>query len=236
MNRLLKLQVRNLFHSKLFYICLILSLFMSTILSFLSSLITHGNIKPMPEIVSFLSSEIGIVTTIFVVLFTCAEFNEDTVKNIIGRGYTRAQFLFSKYLISLLGLFVIYAITIVLDLVLFARNGMGYESTMPLLIINSIFSILAHSVLFVTLSFILEKNGSSIIACLFVPTVLSLLLGLLESSLKIKLSKYWLDNVAGRFLKLKTWPTLGWSILFYLIYIAIFIIIGLHLIKKKEIK
>ena len=83
MNRLLKLQVRNLFHSKLFYICLVLSLFMSTLLSFLSSLITHSSIKPMPEIVSFLSSEIGIVTTIFVVLFTCAEFNEDTVKNII---------------------------------------------------------------------------------------------------------------------------------------------------------
>ena len=94
MNRLIKLQFRNLFHSKLFYVCMGLTLVLNLGLDFIVK--GAGTIKVLPQITSFLSSELSIISIIFVALFSCLDFNEGTTKNIIARGYTRTQFLLSK--------------------------------------------------------------------------------------------------------------------------------------------
>ena len=101
MNKLIKLQLRNVFHNKLFYVCLGLMLASTSLLKFLTSS-NMQTIKVFPEIINFLSSEVGIISTIFIALFCCFDFNEGTTKNIISRGYNRNQFLFSKYIVSLL--------------------------------------------------------------------------------------------------------------------------------------
>ena len=100
MRNLVKLQIRNIFHNKLFYVCLGIILFISPIADFITGIFMpqSGSLKVMPQIMEFLSGEVGIVSKIFIALFCCFEFSNETTKNIIAKGYTRVQLLFSKYI------------------------------------------------------------------------------------------------------------------------------------------
>lgn len=238
MNKLIKLQLRNVFHNKLFYVCLGLTLLMVPILTFIGSL--NGadvkNLKVFPQILSFLSSEVGLVSIIFIALFCCFDFTEGTTKNIIARGYTKTELLLSKCFVSLIGIFAIYIITSLVTSILFIKNGMGYESNMLYLLINNILRIVAYTCFYSIMSVVLEKNGSAIIACLFVPTLVPTVLNLIDSKLNLSISKLWIENVSSKFILSPTLENLVVSSLFYVIYIVLFIIIGTQLLKKKEIK
>jgi len=238
MKRLVKLQLRNIFHNKLFYICLGIVLLISPIASFISQILLPQTqpTKVLPQIMSFLSSEIGIVGKIFIALFCCFEFSNETTKNIIAKGYTRVQLLFSKYIGSLIGVFSIYIITSLVILILFVKNGIGYDSSMIYPFINSIISIIAFTIFFSTMSFIIESSGIAIIACLFVPTAVTLVLTFVDANLKLNIGNYWIDNVSSKFIQSPTFTNLCLSILGYLIYVIIFAIVGIQLSKRKEIK
>lgn len=238
MNRLIKLQLRNVFHNKLFYVCLGLTLLMVPILTFIGSLngADGATLKVFPQIVSFLSSEVGLMSIIFIALFCCFDFNEGTTKNIIARGYTRTELLLSKYIVSLISIFAIYIITSSVTFILFMKNGIGYESSMLYPLINNLVRIVAYTCFYATMSVILEKNGSAIIACLFVPTLVPTILKLIDSKLNVSINKLWIENVSSKFTLNPTLENLGLSVLFYVIYIVLFMIIGTQLLKKKEIK
>lgn len=51
----------------------------------------------------------------------------------------------------------LYIVVFIVDFVLFIGNGLGYEVNMPLIIISDIVSLIAYTMIFVTVSFILEK-------------------------------------------------------------------------------
>lgn len=232
MKRLIRLQVRNIFHNKLFYICLGLTL----LAPFLSTLITKEKTLLIPEIASFLNAEISFIGIIFIAVFCCYDFSDGTTKNIIGRGYTRNQFLFSKYVACAVGLFTMYLAVVLLDVILYAKNGIGYDATQLYMIINSIFSIIAYIILFATASVLLEKNGSSIIACLFVPNLIGSAILLIDSKMKLNIGDYWIDAASSRFFENPTLNNLLISILYFAVYSCLFIFIGTRIFKKKEIK
>ena len=111
MIKLLKLQLRNVFRNKLFYVCLILLLIPIIAMKFVGNLIPDMEpIKVLPQILDFLKGEPALISIIFIILFTCLDFSEGTAKNIIARGYTKIELLFSKYIVSLIGLFIMYII------------------------------------------------------------------------------------------------------------------------------
>lgn len=237
MIRLLKLQLRNVFHQKLFYVCTIL-LMNSPLMNFIGSFQAESleNDQIFSQITSFLSSEVNLISIIFIALFSCFDFTEGTTKNIIARGYTRGEYLFSKYIVSIISLFIMYIMTIFFIFLLFANNGLGYQSNMLLLMAHSLISIVTHIILFVTLSVICEKNGSAIIACLFVPMLVPSFLDLIDSNLKINLSQFWLDNLSSRFISDPVFTNFCYSGSCYFIYLVLFIMIGYQIFKGKEIK
>ena len=237
MSRLIKLQMRNVLKSKFFYVCLILSILNNVAFTFIFGLFLGGD-KPlaMAEIMSMFKSELSVISVVFLVLFACFDFNEGTTKNIIGRGYSRTQLLLSKYIVGLISIFFMIFIMTVLCFIFYTANGIGFQNVMILKLINNVFDITAHVIFFVTIAFLLEKHSSAIIACILVPNMLPLLFLLIESNYKIKISKLWLDGVSTKFLSQPNWGTLGWTILFYSIYIIIFILIGVSATKRKEIK
>mgnify|MGYP006972523160 CR=1 FL=1 len=145
-NRLIKFQVRNMFKQKSSYVCLCLLILMGPMLTFIGAFNTsnYENIKVMPQMVSLISEEISLLSTIFIALFCCLNFNEVTTKNIIGRGYSRTQVLLSKYIVSLIGLFSFYIISFIVIFCLFGINGLGFENVMLYSIINSIFRMIAY--------------------------------------------------------------------------------------------
>ena len=237
MIKLLKLQLRNVYHNKLFYICLILLLIPVIAMKFVGNLIPNMEpIKVFPEIIDFLKGEPALISIIFIILFTCLEFSEGTAKNIIARGYTKMQLLFSKYIVSLIGLFIMYIIASIIIFILFINNGIGFESNMGYMLINSIVGIIAFTIMYSTIAFLLEKNGASIIACLIVPNMIPLVLAFFDSKLKLNISDFWIDNVSNKFIDNPTLGNLSLSIIYYVIYIIIFIVIAKLVLNKKEIK
>ena len=238
MNRLIKLQLRNIFYNKLFYVCLILNLFMSPIVKFIMSLTTKTSsaVKVLPEFQSFISSEIGLISMLFITLFCTFDFTEGTVKNIIGRGYNVSKLLISKYIASFIGLLCTYGISFIVIFVLYIKNGLGYEASMPLVLTFSIFKILSYIVLYATIAFILEKTSSAIIANLFFPSIVSLALDLADSKLHANISKIWIDNIGTKFLEKPILSNMSMPIIMYIIYIVLVAIIGIQIVKVKEIK
>lgn len=237
MGRLIRLQLRNIFQGKLLYICLLLAILLGPIVTFLLELAfsdTGLKTTVFDQILSLLS--IGIVETIFIALVSCNDFSEGTTKNIIGRGYTRTQLIFSKYIAIFISLMFMYLINILVTFLLLSKNGIGYESIMSYELINSFVGIIAFIVFYTTMAFILEKNGSAILACLFVPQIISTILMVIDSVTHVEVSKYWIDHGSEVFLDKPTLGNLGLSILYYVIYIVIFIIIGIQVLKRKEIK
>ena len=232
MNRLMKFQLRNIFHNKLFYVCLCINLLMGPIVN----CIVSNKDTVFSQIMSFITGEVGIISMIFVALFCTFDFNDGTTKNIVARGYSKTKLFISKLLSSLIGLLAVYVVVILVTFVLFIKNGLGFESNMLLLLVNSIFSIIAYTVFYGTLAFLLEKNGSAIMACLFVPTVVTLLTGVMDSKLKLDISKFWIDNVSLKFLEKPILSNLTMPIILYVVYIVVFIFVGINLLKRKEIK
>ncbi len=244
MKRLLKLQFRNVFHNKLFYVCLGLSLLLGPVLSIvlsltLSNMFQTGNgidQKVLPQIISFLGSELGLVSIIYIALFSCLDFNEGTTKNIIARGYTKKQLLFSKYIVSIISLFTMYLVTCLILFIVYIKNGIGFESVLLLQLLVYIIGIIATTIFYSTISFISEKNSAAIIVCLFIPQIISFAIAAIETQTKLSISKYWIDNVSATFKSKPTISNMIFPVVCYLVYIVVIPIIGSKIIKNKEIK
>lgn len=238
MKRLIKLQVRNIFHNKLFYICLGIMVLMQVGFTFIGGLFikTTAPVKVMPEIISMLAGATGIISTIFITVFCTFDFSEGTTKNIVARGYSKKKLLLSKYMGSLIGIFTMQVIMGILIFFMYIKNGLGYESTMLLSIIIYVIGIIAYTILYATLAFILEKTSSAIIANLFAPNILLIGIGIADTNLKTNISKYWIDNVSSTFLDKPTIGNMVFPIIMYIIYIVALTLLGIYSAKNKEIK
>lgn len=238
MKKLIKMQVRNVFHNKLFYVCLAIALLLSLGVNSLATLLSKdaAATPALEKVVEQFTSEIDIIGMIFITVFCTFDFTEGTTKNIIARGYTKAQLLFSKYIASFIGVLAMILIISAISFLLYIKNGLGYDSTMPMIILVSLFKIIAYTLFYATISFILEKTSSSIIANLFLTNIIMLILGIADSNLKLDIAKYWIDNVGDKFATKATLANMPYPIIMYSIYSLIFIGIGIYFAKNKEIK
>ena len=239
MSRLIKLNLRNIFHNKLFYVCLGLSLLLNVGVSFFSEVLFKSvgvNTKALESFTSIFISGVDMIAMIFITLYCTFDFSEGTTKNIIARGYSKTKLLISKYIASLIGVLVIILISALLSFVLYIKNGLGYNSSIPLSIVVGLIGIVAYTALYVTVAFSLEKTSSSIIANMFIPNIAMLVIRIADSNLHVKMSKYWLGNVNNTFISNPTVSNMTFPIVMYLIYIIFFTLIGIQIAKNKEIK
>ena len=200
MKKLVKLQLRNLFSLKSFYVCSALML-LSPIINLVASLLLKKEFTAtfIPEVSNLLSST-EIVITVVIVLFACLDSNDGTLKNIISRGYTKKQYLLSKYLVALIATLIMYLVPIVLTFIVTIGNGMGFASKYVYYILAYLMQIGATICLYVVLSYIFEKIGPSMVACLIGPSMVGTalpLLQLLVKTKKLNIANFWITNIAG---------------------------------------
>ena len=238
MKRLVKLQVRNIFHNKLFYVCLILTLVLNNLGTFLLSVFGKdaGDVTIFGQITSLLTTGVDIIGMLFITIYCTFDFNEGTTKNIIGRGYSRIKFLFSKYIGSLIGIFSMELIVSVVIFLLYAKNGLGWESNMSLIMLVGIVKIITFTIVYSTIAFIVEKNSIAIIINLVLPNIITLLFGMSDSNLHTHMSKYWIENVGSKFASKATASNMGFPLIMYLVYTLIFVGLGMYFANRKEIK
>ena len=238
MKNLVKLQLRNIFHNKFFYVCLILSVALTEVFSFIETILSSTKDVRLvfPEIINSLTSEVGIIGMIFITLLCTFDFSEGTTKNIVGRGYSKIKLLLSKYIAALTGLFIMYGIQIILIFILFAKNGLGFDSNVPITLLFIIFKIVAFTIFYATIAFVLEKTSSAIITNLFLPNIATIVFGIVDKNLHMNISKYWIENVGLDFISTPALSNLAFPIILYFVYIIMFACIGIYITKGKEIK
>ena len=100
MNKLIKFQLRNIFTSKYFYVLASLTLLFSTGILRLSidDPYYFSRIPWLEKVISILKGDMSFLIMIFICIFNCYDFSNKTLKNIIGRGYTKKEYIISKYI------------------------------------------------------------------------------------------------------------------------------------------
>lgn len=121
MSRLLKFEFRKLFRQKSFYICGIILLGLILLTTFTMNLLLEMSqsmieadgvsVTVMGDESTFTglymlatalsNSNFSIVFAVFVSLFVCSDHTNDTLKNVIAKGYGRVPIYASKYIVSL---------------------------------------------------------------------------------------------------------------------------------------
>lgn len=238
MKNLIKLQLRNATHQKMTYICLLLTILIGPAILLLSDLFvsTQPEAKAWPEIVKFIGTQIDIVGLIFIAIFSCLDFSEGTIKNIISRGYSKEKYLVSKIIVVTIALFAMYIVCSLILFVYYIRNGLGFDIDLFKQLLVVLLNIITISTFYTTISVLLEKNSSAIIACVVLPVLIPLLLGLISIKFNIDLNSYWISSLPSNYLEKKTIKNLTFSVFGSIIYIFISLVAGNILIKKKEIK
>ncbi len=252
MNKLIKLEFRKLFSSISYYICLVVIL----IMLFLTMIISKISAEQLNQLNMFNAvkttrtaldnSMLSLISSIFLAVFISQDESLGTIKNIISRGYSRTKIYFSKYIVSLIGI-LFYSIIVLIVGFLFGLSVSGVgniDSQFFITIIGELLVVIGFHALFFMFSSIFNKNGIIITLNIATPLIIKLFLGLIDSfllgkdiNIGFQLGDYWLDGLMSSF-NAKTFNAteLSINIIITLIYIVLFVTLGLIIYRKKEVK
>lgn len=239
MGRLLKVYLMNIFRQKSFYICLFIDILFAVGIPLLSSLVLKApNTIPVANRI-LQGLGVGIIPLLFITIFVCSDFTDGAAKNFIARGYTRRQLLFAKFITCLIAMFVYYLVEAIIILILFSKNGLGFNSSNIIMIIGSLIAIVAAIGFYVIIANTAEKLGAAIAINILVYTLMPTVFVIIPVLLKtdINLSKYWVTSLSS-FL-----PEKGATIMDLLklsgitiIYLVLLFEASNLIIKRKEVK
>lgn len=240
MGNLIRFEFRNMIKQKVFLVCLLINVGFSAIGVLLSSLATKvTNTKEVVDSNVFIKSlfsggQAMMVFGIFIALFYCLDISDGTMKNIISRGFSRVNVYISKLICSIAGVFIMILasafVTIILCLVKNIDVVAIDADTISYILSHSIF-LIAYSTIFVFFAALIFKTSGAVVANIFIPIMLPLVLNLGDMLLKgkftFKLSDIWLDNAATK--------SNQYLIIVSLIYFIVFFIGGIIASKDKDI-
>lgn len=251
MKNLLKLEFRKLRKQKSFYICTIVMV----VLLFLSAMTSKALCDASSEFTaqyngSGITAMIGAISNcsflliagIFVALFVCDDYEQQIIKNIYSRGYSRSQVYGSKFISSFVATTIMFVI-VVLSAFLFGTIYFGLGESEG----TNIFSILAvqylncmaNISLYFAISCVLRKTGSSVAGVFVAPLLVNMVLGLADSFLKLEkvtLASIWVSSFINDLSVLTIEHNRFMiALLMSFIYIPLFVAAGLYFHKKMEL-
>lgn len=247
MARLFKFELRKLFKTKSLYICTAIAVLISFIIIIVSKASTSSpdtvvQSTTVKQIIlsTMQTSMFGMISSIFVSLFACTDYDQQTIKNIYAKGYSCDLVYLAKYLVSLIGIALMFVVTLLLNFVfsLFLLD-MGTESgNFAGLLTCQLLYVLIYATLVFAISIMIRKTGIAIATSIAAPILLSLIINLIEAGLKLtdrQISKYWFENFLSDFSSLKTttsrlWTCIGLS----LAYGAAFFTCGFLVNRKRD--
>ena len=259
MGNLLKFEFRKMKRLKSFYICLGLMLVSVLITAVTLNLIDMSSIEDqLSELdqasinlakngVDFMLSAVSnasylTIVGVFVAIFVCSDFDEQTIKNVYAKGYTRQSVYFSKLIATLVLSTIMFVACLAFAFAVgTAFWGVGEGSVLKILAVVGVqyVACIANVMFFFAISILLSKMGISIALNIIAPIVISLVLALVDTIIKIKdfaLSNYWMTTFITdtSFLSITTTRLLV-CLAFSVIYIVALVVLGLNFARKKEI-
>lgn len=246
MKNLLNFEFKKLIKQKSLYICTAVMLVVELISLMLGkALASNAELETaMPTVTSSVlsavsSSNFTMICGIFTALFVCADYDQQTIKNVYSRGFSREFVYFAKFIVSALAAVIMFAVTLVFTYVAASImfKGGAESGNYVGLIAGQLVYCLAYSSFVFAVSLIVKKVGVSIALAILGPSLIGIVINFADAFLKIekfKIASYWLDGFVN---DLTSFSTSGKRLIvcvaLSLIYAAVFIIAG-YLINKKQ--
>lgn len=250
MKNLLKLELRKMRKQKSFYICtiiivglLFLSVKTAEVLTQNPEIANQFSASGIDIVLGALnSSSFLMIAGIFVALCVCDDYEQQTVKNIYARGYSRKQVYLSKLISVWIGTTIMFAIT-TLCAFLFSKSYFEASDFQNIRFVGILAvqyaACMANLGLCFLVSSLLRKNGSSIAATIVAPMIINMLLGMIDSFIKFEnfsLTNVWLSSFMGDLSKLSvSSERLMICLAASLAYIIVFAFIGIFSHRKIEL-
>ena len=245
MKNIFKFEFIKLIKHKSFYICAavilaieFLSLMLQKQLSALSG--SADGLSVTSVLLSAIdSSGFTMICGIFIALFTCADYTEQTIKNIYSHGFSKTKVCFSKFITVVTATLVMFAATIIFSFACGnAMFGRGDDGNCAGLLFGQLLMCIAHSAFVFAISIAVKKGGVSIACAILGPSLVGILLSFIDASVKsdgFSLAKYWLSYFSGDLSTLSTSAErLTICSIFCIIYTVMFTLIACLINKKQE--
>lgn len=247
MGKLLKFELRKVFRGKSIYICTAVSVFLVLIVALTSKFLsseTNVTLTTGALMKSCLGDmNVVLLSAIFTTVYVCEDFSLGTIKNIYGKGYTRNQLYFSKYIVSLISTLIMSAACLLICYlfgVIFTNHDASLGKDVIISILLQLFLMLSYTSLYYFVSMSIGKLGICLAINIIAPTFLSLFLTLIDSLTKwekFHFSDYWLTNMLSAIKVSEVQNKYLWiASIGGLIYIAITVVAGFFINRKREIK
>ena len=251
MKKLINFEFRKLFKSKYFYIISAISVVFVLISGLTNKAIfdnlieNGGTVQPYSSYL-FTKGALGGTYTMFIAIFVALFATEDsasgTLKNIYAKGYTRSQVYFSKYVVSLIAVLIMSAITVVFAFGYSTPiwgNSLEITDNVLLVVVGQFLGIATYHAIFFAISTIFGKVGSAIALNIIGPMAVSLVLGLGDAFIKsenTKLTSYWVDSLFSNFTSsVSDQKMMVTGIILFIVYTGVAIFVGMNMNRKKEI-
>ncbi len=268
MSTLLKADCYKMFRQRSFYICLIVCVILAVIQVFSvdyssTILLSMSAADPsMAEIAApytTLSASAQLKGTfslngilfaaIFIPLFVSSEFRSGTVKNTLAKGFSRTQYFFSKWIVSLIFSIVVVLLYSAAATVTgtflwgFGSVDAGYYSDIVQFVLLQILVNAAFASLFLMFSFLIRSTGGAIALNVCVLQFASLAVSLIEMLLywctgqDFPITNGWLATNVTQLITDPLTTTLAMqAIIVSLAYLLVCTGIGLVSFVKRDVK
>lgn len=247
MNNLLKFEFRKLFRQKSFYICTAIMMILSVFGLLLSKALAENSEfnMTMPTALSSLlsaitSSNFTMICGIFIALFVCVDYDQQTIKNVYSRGFSRDNVYFSKLIVCVLSTVAMFLVTLAFTYVMGCAmfDKTAEAGNYAALIAGQLVYCLAYASFVFAVSLIVKKVGISIALAILGPSLIGTVINLVDAFLKIadfKIGSYWLDGFVADLTSLATDNTrLIVCVVLSLLYAVVFIVAGFVINRKQE--
>lgn len=248
MKKLFKFELFKLRKQKSLYICSALILVLLLLELLLSMLMTKAfgeefmtTLSAIDVVLSAVSSaDFTLLASIFIVIYVCGDFGQQTIKNIYSRGFSRTEVYFVKLIICIAYTVAMFIIT---ELFALAMGSAFYgfkpqEGHIFALLLGQLLACIAFTTFAFAVCHLIKRTGIAIILVIFVPSVLSLILSLMDVIIRaddFKIVNCWLDGMIASLDSTASVTTIVLGCILPVVYGALFVTGGFFLNRRIEV-
>lgn len=254
MGKLILFELRKLFRSRYFYVITIISV-VFVLLTGVTSLIALNIVKNSGDTIppelglnvtayAFTKGALGGTYSMLIGIFVAIAATEDnalgTMKNIIGKGYSRLKVFTAKYITSFIGILVMSIITVAVSLgfglAVFEKGGVGNDNV-AIIILGQFFGLLAYHAIYYAVSTGFGKIGPAIAVSLIGPMGMTLVLTLVDTAIRndnFKVSPYWVSALYNNFTGFTDPNIYGRCFGLLIAYFAVALVVGFLINRRRE--
>lgn len=222
MKKLLQFETRRILHSVSALVCLIIAFVYSIADAFLMNLDLYEGESIVVSVLELMLSSLDLIPTllaVFVCLYACNDYSNNTLKNIYARGFSREYVILSKLVMVLAYSVAITLVSWLGSLIggaLFGEMGKAPEDFAAALF-ASLFSIVAYSCVYFMFATLIRKTGGAIACGILGPILVNLVLSLIDiifskANVSFRLTEFWIQGYFN-ILTLTSFPVFSAKIL-----------------------